>query len=293
MIRVIAFLGGLLLAASLAFADPAVQSVDRIVIPVSRLNRAAGFYADALSFAPGDPGVSSGLVLVLGKETIELVQRTGRSIPADSRSNDGWFQHLAIVVSDIDPAYARVLRAGAVPISTGTQQLPAWNPHAGGIRAVYFRDPDGHPLELIQFPPGKGEARWQDKERLFLGIDHTAFATAETQRSLAFYRDRLGFHIAGTSENWGIEQERLSAIPGVHVRITTLRAASGPGIELLDYLTRGGRPIPADTMPDDLWAEEIVLHRADIPVAGETLRDPDGHALRLVGAQGGSCNESR
>jgi hypothetical protein len=80
----------------------------------------------------------------------------------------------------------------------------------------------------------------------------------------------------------------------VRVRITTLRAASGPGIELLDYLTpHGGRPIPADTRPDDLWAEEIVLHSVDIPVTGERLRDPDGHALRLVGAQGGSCDESR
>ena len=293
MIRALAFLGGLLLAASLAFADSAAESVDRIVIPVSRLDRAAGFYVDVLSFVP-EPGVSSGVVLRLGKETIELVQRAGRAVPADSRSNDGWFQHLAIVVSDIDRAYAHVLRAGAVSISAGTQRLPSWNPNAGGIQAVYFRDPDSHPLELIQFPPGKGKARWQDKERLFLGIDHTAIAATETQRSLAFYRDRLGFHIAGTSENWGIEQERLSAIPGVHVRITTLRAASGPGIELLDYLTpRGGRPIPTDTMPDDLWAEEIVLHSAHIPVAGETLRDPDGHALRLVGAQGGSCNESR
>jgi catechol 2,3-dioxygenase-like lactoylglutathione lyase family enzyme len=287
MIRVLAFLGGLLLAAPLAFADPEVQSVDRIVIPVSRLDRAAGFYADALSFAPGDPGGSSGVVLLLGKETIELVQRTGRSIPADSRSNDGWFQHLAIVVSDIDRAYARVLRAGAIPISAGTQRLPSWNPDAGGIQAVYFRDPDSHPLELIQFPPGKGEARWQDKERLFLGIDHTAIAVAETERSLAFYRDRFGFHIAGISENWGIEQERLSAVPGAHVRITTLRAASGPGIELLDYLTpRGGRPMPADASLDDLWADEIVLHAADIPVGGERQRDPDGHALRLVSARG-------
>ena len=119
MIRALAFLGGLLLAASLAVADSSAQSVDRIVIPVSRLDRAAGFYADALSFVPGEPGASSGLVLRLGKETIELVQRAGRAVPANSRSNDGWFQHLAIVVSDIDPAYARVLRAGAVPISAG------------------------------------------------------------------------------------------------------------------------------------------------------------------------------
>ncbi len=271
MIRALAFLGGLLLAASFAFANSAAQSVDRIVIPVSRLDRAAGFYADALSFVPDETRrLVSGSSFGSARRRSSSCRRAGRAVPANSRSNDGWFQHLAIVVSTSTPATPECCAPARLPISAGTQRLPAWNPNAGGIRAVYFRDPDGHPLELIQFPPGKGEARWQDKDRLFLGIDHTAIAAAETERSLAFYRDRLGFHIAGTSENWGIEQERLSAVPGVHVRITTLRAASGPGIELLDYLTpRGGRPIPADTRRDDLWAEEIVLRGADIPVAGE------------------------
>src|SRR5439155_17356747 len=102
------------------------------------------------------------------------------------------------------------------------QLLPAWNPNAGGVGAVYFGDPEGHPLELIQYPPGKGDPRWQERDRLFRGIDHTAIAASDTERSLAFYRDRLGLRIAGTSENWGLEQELLSGVPAAHVRITTL-----------------------------------------------------------------------
>ena len=282
MIRSLAFVCGLLLAASSALAGPAIESVDRVIIPVSRLDRAVAFYT-ALSFVATSPEISSVIVLGLGRETIELVPSAGRPIPFDSRSNDRWFQHLAIVVSDIERAYPVVLQAGAAPISTEPQVLPAWNPTASGIRAVYFRDPDGHPLELIQFPPGKGDARWQDKDRLFLGIDHSAIAASDTEWSLAFYRGRLGLRIAGTSENWGIEQERLSAVPKAHVRITALRAANGLGIELLDYLMPGdGRPMPADTRPDDIWAEEIVLHAGDIPIPEERLRDPDGHALRIV-----------
>ena len=183
MIRALALIGGLLLAASLAHAAPAVDAVDHIVIPVSRLDRAVACYTGALSFVAGEPEASSRLVLHLGKEKIELMQRAGRPIPADSCSNDLWFQHLAIVVSDIDEAYAAVQRAGAMPISRRPQLLPAWNPNAGGIRAVYFRDPDGHPLELIQFPPDKGERRWQEKDRLFLGIDHSAIAVSDTDQS--------------------------------------------------------------------------------------------------------------
>ena len=283
MIRAVAFVGGLLLAASFAHAAPAAEAVDHIVVPVSRLDRAVAFYTGALSFVAGDPEASAGLVLHLGTEKIELIQRAGRPIPADSRSNDLWFQHLAIVVSDIDKAYAAVRRAGAMPISRRPQLLPAWNPNAGGIRAVYFRDPDGHPLELIQFPPDKGEPRWQEKDRLFLGIDHSAIAVSDTDQSVAFYRDRLGLRIAGTSDNWGIEQEGLSAVPGAHVRITTLRAGSGPGVELLHYLMpTDGRPMPADTTADDLWAEEIVLRTARAAHFGEWRRDPDGHAVGLI-----------
>lgn len=294
MIRALAFVGGLLLAASLAHGAPATNTVDHIVIPVSRLDRAVAFYTGALSFVAGQPEASSGLVLHLGNEKIELVQHAGRPIPADSRSNDLWFQHLAIVVSDIDKAYAAVLRAGAVPISKRPQLLPAWNPNAGGIRAVYLRDLDGHPLELIQFPPDKGEPRWQEKDRLFLGIDHSAIAASDTDQSVAFYRDRLGLRIAGTSDNWGVEQERLSAVPGAHVHITTLRARSGPGVELLHYLMpTDGRPMPVDTTADDLWAEEIVLRTALAAHFGERLRDPDGHTVGLVADRGEASRWSR
>ena len=283
MKRALAFLSGLLLAALQAHAEPIVDAVSRVVIPVSDLDQAAEFYARALTFEADEGGAASGVIMRLGAETIELLSAGGRKLPGDSRSNDRWFQHLAIVVSDIDRAYAQVLHAGATPISAGPQTLPAWNLNAGGIRAVYFRDPDGHPLELIQFPAGKGAPRWQEKDRLFLGIDHSAIAARDTESSLALYRDRLGLQVAGTSENWGIEQERLSGVEGAHVRITSLRARSGPGIEFLQYLMpRDGRPMPPDTRLDDLWAEQILMIGQQSRGPGERLRDPDGHAIRIV-----------
>jgi catechol 2,3-dioxygenase-like lactoylglutathione lyase family enzyme len=284
MTRILAFLCGLLLAAPLALGGPTVEGVSHVAIPVATLDRAVSFYR-AIGFVREDDRAADGASarMRLGREHIVLRQASGRPVPAQSRSNDLWFQHLAIVVSDIDRAYDIALRAGAVPISAGPQRLPAWNPNASGIRAVYFRDPDRHPLELIQFPPGKGDPRWQERDRLFLGIDHTAIAASDTDRSLAFYRDRLGLRIVGESENWGPEQEKLSGVPGAHVHITTLRAADGPGIELLHYLVpRDGSPMPPDASPDDLWSTAIVLRGAGLLPQSETLRDPDGHAVRLV-----------
>ena len=66
--------------------------------------------------------------------------------------------------------------------------------------------------------------------------------------------------VAGTSENYGTEQEHLNNVFGAHLAITALRAPNGPGIEFLEYLApRSGRPMPADTQAND----ELVL--ADQP----------------------------
>ena len=153
----------------------------------------------------------------------------------------------------------------------------AWNKAAAGIRAFYFADPDDHTLELIWFPAGKGDPRWHRQgtiagapppalpRSLFLGIDHTAIAVGDTERSLRFYRDTLGMRVAGASENYGTEQEHLNAVFGAHLRITALRARSGPGIELLEYLSpRDGRPAPADLHANDLAHWQTVLQTRDL-----------------------------
>src|SRR5258705_2161747 len=101
-------------------------------------------------------------------------------------------------------AYARLREHNVRQAWSGPQKLPDWNPNAGGIEAFYFKDPDGHPLEVTHFPPGKGDPRWQrPTDAVFLGIDHTAIVVADTDASLRFYRDVLGLRVAGESENYG------------------------------------------------------------------------------------------
>jgi catechol 2,3-dioxygenase-like lactoylglutathione lyase family enzyme len=323
-----------LAALSVSAAAPppaAVQAVDSITINVSDLEQSVAFYQDVLGFTPvaghevaGEAyehlyGVFGLRVrsarLRLGDEAIELTQflaPRGRPMPADSRSNDRWFQHIALIVSDIDRAYTRLRQFKVEQASTGPQRLPDWNPNAGGIKAYYFRDPDGNFLEILEFPPGKGAAKWQRRDgTLFLGIDHTAIVVADTESSLAYYRDQLGLRVAGSSENYGTEQEHLNNVFGARLRITALRAAQGPGIELLEYLApQGGRPMPADTQANDHWYWQINMRsntareleaaarRAHAPIVSGglvtlpdaslgfeqamILRDPDGHASLIA-----------
>jgi catechol 2,3-dioxygenase-like lactoylglutathione lyase family enzyme len=312
-------------------SGPAVVAVGPIAMTVSDADRSADFYRRVLGFErmfdtqiSGDAyerlhGLAGLRIRVvrmrLGSEALDLMEYVtprGRAIPADSRSNDRWFQHVAIIVSDMDRAYAHLLSHRVEPVSPRPQQLPAWNPKAGGIRAFYFKDPDGHPLEILWFPAGKGDARWHvGGDRLFLGIDHTAIVVGDTSRSLACYRDGLGLRVAGESENWGPEQERLNNVVGARLRITTLRAATGPGVEFLEYQApRDGRPIPGDTRTNDLthWhttlvtrdphafaaasrsgactipsSDSIAINHSELGFARALLgRDPDGHAFQLV-----------
>jgi catechol 2,3-dioxygenase-like lactoylglutathione lyase family enzyme len=197
-----------------------------------------------------------------------------------------------------------------VHASTGPQRLPDWNAGAAGIEAFYFRDPDGHFLEILAFPPGKGDPKWQRTDgALFLGLDHTAIVVDDTDASLAFYRDTLGLHVAGAGENYGVEQEHLNNVFGVRLRITTLRAATGTGVELLEYRApRDGRPAPPDLKANDVAHWQVTMAatgierllrptrlfqlvspdvtRLDATRAGFSrgllVRDPDGHGVRLV-----------
>jgi hypothetical protein len=77
-------------------------------------------------------------------------------------------------VTDMDRAY-RWLRENKVQhASPGPQRLP------NGIQAFYFRDPDGHTLEILKFPRDKGG------DKLFLGIDHTAIVIRTRMRAYGF-----------------------------------------------------------------------------------------------------------
>jgi catechol 2,3-dioxygenase-like lactoylglutathione lyase family enzyme len=312
-------------------STPIVEAIDAIGMTVADMDRSVEFYKNVLSFEPvsdrevwgteyeqlqGVFGLRMRVVrLRLGDECIELTEYLapkGRPMPVDSRGNDRWFQHIAIIVSDMEQAYSRLRQYKVTHASSGPQRLPDWNPNVGGIHAFYFKDPDGHTLEILQFPQGKGDPKWhRPTEKLFLGIDHTAIVVWDTDASLKFYRDQLGLKVVGESENSGPEQEHLNNVFGARLRITSLRAASGPGIEFLEYLApRDGRPLPPDVRANDImhWQTKLLTKNAALaahrvqtgkftfvsPGVVETpeatlefakaalVRDPDGHVMQLT-----------
>ncbi len=312
-------------------AQPKVSGVETVVITVSDMNIALPFYSNVLHFEIISDNTTnsnqySALVKVdnvkvrivklkLGNEKIELIDfisPDGKLYPEDSNSNDLWFQHIAIITNDMDSAYTWLKLNNVQNISVEPQRLPDWNKNAGGIKAFYFQDPDGHPLEILEFPPEKGNPKWHRiSNSLFLGIDHTAIAVSNTAESLKFYRDVLGMQFGGESENYGIEQEKLNNIEDAHLRIMGLHSDFGPGIEFLNYLTpKSGKSYPDDVKANDLIHWQTKLTTDDINdlfyklvnagyetytnvisgfdessfsfSLGFIVKDPDGHRLLII-----------
>jgi len=307
-----------------------VNGVDAIGITVDEMDKSLAFYTSVLPFEKifdeevygeefeklkGLFGIRYRKVrLKLGDEQIELtdyITSGGKSIPQDSKSNDLWFQHIAIVVSNMDSAYAHLRKYNVVHVSTAPQTLPKTIPAAAGVKAFYFRDPDGHNLELIYFPAGKGNPKWKTKnDKIFLGIDHTAIGISATEQSASFYNELLGLEIAGESFNYGREQEHLNNVFGASLHITGNKGEEGPGVEFLEYMTpKTGRTYPEDTRPDDLIHWETLFTTNDLDnlfkklksndvqflsssiisipenkllyKRGFYVRDPDGHVLGI------------
>ncbi len=128
-----------------------------------------------------------------------------------------------------------------------TRYIEIVNDYEGGRQkseqppAVYrfepfkFRDPEGHPLELLAYPPDAVPERWHRSDATFLGIDHSAISVADTSQSIEFYR-RLGLQRSGGSCNTGPEQDRLDGAEGTIVEVTALAPVEvPPHVELLCY----------------------------------------------------------
>lgn len=282
-----------------------VRKLARFGLTTTDADRLAAFYENAFGFRRllverlfgtdfeklmDVKGGANRITLGLGDEVVELLQfdDAGEPYPKDTASSDLIFQHLAIVATNVEQAYERLSAVGGwTAISCGGPRLLPWS--SGGVTAFKFRDPDGHPLELLGFPDGRAPARWKARSKSdpCLGIDHSAICISDSARSIEFY-EALGFRVSARSLNQGPAQERLDGVRKPHVRVTALSPSQAtPHIELLCYqsVARGNRTILRD---NDIATTRLVLEigcqsptdaNAGSP---QSVIDPDGHHLVIV-----------
>jgi catechol 2,3-dioxygenase-like lactoylglutathione lyase family enzyme len=269
-----------------------MSNIQYVGMTVANMEQSIKFYSEVLSFQKikdlevtgedwsklqGVFGLRMRVVqMQLGSEIIALMEYLtpqGRPIPVDSRSNDRWFQHIAIVVKDMEQASQHLRQYNVKHTSTSPQTLPE-NLKSAGVEAFYFKDPDGHNLELITFPPDKGDPKWlQETDKLFLGIDHSAVGVKDAQASFGLYRDRLKLELAAEVENYGIEFEHITCVFGSRVHVNSLKGSDGIGFELLEYIApTDGKSMPVDSRACDLWHYQTVICVTDLASLEQELR---------------------
>jgi catechol 2,3-dioxygenase-like lactoylglutathione lyase family enzyme len=279
---------------------PAVQHLSAIAgfrLVTADLCGLSMFYRDVLGFAAeaaeqaisgeeisllGLHGTGRRNILRLGRQTVSIEQfdPPGRPYPPGAGAACLSFQHLALVVADMAEAYQRVRGETAIS-EAGPQHLPA---SSGGVHAYKFRDPDGHPLELLQFPQSARPKRWQGKRatgrQIGLGIDHSAISVADADASAAFYA-ALGLTQGARSFNCGPQQNSLDKLRDAEVTVTPMQPVMAtPHLELLGYRMSRGAETPV-LQADDVAATRIVWLGSQIAV----LRDPDSHLHQIVASR--------
>ena len=275
---------------------PSIAQVSGFALVVSDLEAALAFFQDAFGAVTegtvaGTPEEASlmGLAQVriersavqIGGQRIELLafDPPGRPYLTGSGSTDLWFQHFAIIVSDMNAAYGRLRAVGRfTPISAdGPVVLP---PASGSVSAFKFRDIEGHPLELLSFPAGKAPPAWASKRGLFLGIDHSAISVGDTQRSVDFFERAFGLKLGQQTENQGDEQSRMDAVPDARVTVSGLMPEdTPPHVELLGYRVGERRTIDPATTSADIAATCFLLETPDIAAVTEALTALDARFI--------------
>lgn len=265
----------------------AFRLVTRNPQPLVAFYTGLGFDADEAQAIPaaemallGLHGRGSRRILRLGDQRVELdhFENPGRGYPPDVTGADSRFQHLALVTDDAAAVWSRACPLGATPISVaGPVTLPA---SSGGVTAIKLRDPEGHPLELLQLPRAP-----RTVDRGLHGIDHSAISVTDVDASRAFY-EALGLSRGRQTFNHGPSQATLDGLAGAQVDVVPLIPSLGtPHLELLCYRTPP--PHSAERLaPNDVAATRIVWS-AD---RDAVLRDPDGHLHLLTTTQEGSSH---
>jgi glyoxylase I family protein len=145
--------------------DLALRDFSHITVRVSDMERALAFYRDGLGLRPifdvrlegagleavtGAPGARGRMVGLVapgrGKVCIELL---GFDEPKSARPPQGRFTgyaNISLSVDDLEAAFAACVERGLRPLHEPVE--------VGGVKMFFLADPDGTPIELIEFPRG-------------------------------------------------------------------------------------------------------------------------------------------
>jgi catechol 2,3-dioxygenase-like lactoylglutathione lyase family enzyme len=142
-----------------------------------------------------------------------------------------------------------------------------------------------------------------------VSADHTGITVSNLERSLAFWRDVLGFEPSHTAHQTDEMASEITGVAGAEIKLAVVKAPDGHKIELLEYLAPPERKQHIDLRPCDVGSVHVALIVDDLdailsainasgwkaagkpqtlqsgPNAGKRVvyvRDPDGTTIEFM-----------
>jgi catechol 2,3-dioxygenase-like lactoylglutathione lyase family enzyme len=110
-----------------------------------------------------------------------------------------------------------------------------------------------------------------------VGADHTGISVSNLERSLAFWRDVLGFEFSHAAHQKGELAQEITGVEGAEIKLAVLRAPGGHKIELLEYLAPADRK-RAGIRPCDVGSVHVALLVNDLDAVLERIAASDWKA---------------
>ena len=110
-----------------------------------------------------------------------------------------------------------------------------------------------------------------------LAVNHTSFTVSDLDRSIAFFRDVLGFRVTSKAPRDPDTIEHVVGVPGADIVVAFLQAP-GHAIELIEYLGPADRG-KVQSRPCDTGFAHIAFDVDDVDAAVAAAADHDVHAV--------------
>jgi catechol 2,3-dioxygenase-like lactoylglutathione lyase family enzyme len=109
-----------------------------------------------------------------------------------------------------------------------------------------------------------------NKSFRILSADHTGITVSNLERSLAFWRDVLGFELSHTTHQTGEMAKEITGVNGAEIKLAVLKTPGSHKIELLEYLAPLDRK-HLDLCPCDVGHVHVALIVDDLDAVLERI----------------------
>src|SRR5690349_20407737 len=104
----------------------------------------------------------------------------------------------------------------------------------------------------------------ENKSLRIAAADHTGITVSNLERSLAFWRDVLGFEFSHTAHQTAKMAEPITGVSGAELKLAVVKAPGGHKIELLEYLAPADRKKNGELRPCDVGHIHVALVVEDL-----------------------------